>query len=76
LRGVPRRAAGAAGALEAIATVITLEQQQVPPTANLRRLDLDLDVVSGAPRPARISAAVSNSFGFGGQNAALILRAS
>jgi 3-oxoacyl-[acyl-carrier-protein] synthase II len=75
-KSVIGHALGAAGALEAIATVITLEQQQVPPTANLRRLDLDLDVVSGAPRPARISAAVSNSFGFGGQNAALILRAS
>jgi 3-oxoacyl-[acyl-carrier-protein] synthase II len=68
---------GAAGALEAIATALSLLRQQVPPTANLDRLDpgIDLDVVTGAPRPVRMRAAVSNSFGFGGQNAVLVLRA-
>lgn len=51
-------------------------RQLVPPTANLERLDpeIDLDVVAGMPRSVRMSAALSNSFGFGGQNAVLVLR--
>lgn len=66
---------GAAGAVEAILTALTLETGIVPPTRNLERLDpeIDLDVVTGAPREARIEAAVSNSFGFGGHNVSLLL---
>lgn len=65
---------GASGAIEAALTVLTLEEQLIPPTANLSRQEagLELDVVTGVPRPARLSTAVSNSFGFGGQNAALL----
>jgi 3-oxoacyl-[acyl-carrier-protein] synthase II len=75
-KGVIGHTLGAAGALEAIATVLSLQNQLIPPTANLTRLDPDinLDIVAGSPRPAAITAAVSNSFGFGGQNAVLVLR--
>lgn len=75
-KGVLGHSLGAAGALEMIATVLSLEQQLIPPTANLDCLDpaIDLDVVARGPRPARIAAAVSNSFGFGGQNAVLVVR--
>jgi beta-ketoacyl-acyl-carrier-protein synthase II len=68
---------GAAGAIEAAATVLTLRHQLIPPTANLDCLDpeIDLDVVAKAPRPYTMRAALSNSFAFGGQNAVLVFRA-
>jgi len=64
---------GAAGAVEAIATVLTLRHGLVPPTANLERLDpaVGLDVVAGRPRRLETAAAVTDSFGFGGHNIAL-----
>ncbi|MFJ5302641.1 beta-ketoacyl-[acyl-carrier-protein] synthase family protein [Streptomyces sp. NPDC088350] len=70
-KSVLGHALGGAGGIEAALTVLTLQQQTVPPTANLDTLDpgIDLDVVRKSPRPARIRAALSNSFGFGGQNA-------
>lgn len=66
---------GAAGAIEAALTVLTLQHQLIPPTANLDRMDpaIDLDVVTKAPRPAPVDAALSVSSGFGGQNAAVVL---
>jgi 3-oxoacyl-[acyl-carrier-protein] synthase II len=68
---------GAAGAVEAIATITALRQQRVPPSLNLDQQDpdCDLDVVAGQPRDTAISLACSNSFGFGGHNAVLVLRA-
>ncbi|MFI1163603.1 beta-ketoacyl-[acyl-carrier-protein] synthase family protein [Streptomyces sp. NPDC020801] len=74
-KGVVGHSLGAAGAIEAALTVLTLENQTVPPTANLENLDpaIELDVVAKAPRAQRIEVAVSNSFGFGGQNAVLVL---
>ncbi|MFF7415023.1 beta-ketoacyl-[acyl-carrier-protein] synthase family protein [Streptomyces lydicus] len=77
VKGALGHAAGGAGAIEAACTVLTLQEQVVPPTANLRRLDpdIELDVVSKVPRPVRMTAAVSNAFGFGGQNAVLVFRA-
>ncbi|MFF8652551.1 beta-ketoacyl-[acyl-carrier-protein] synthase family protein [Streptomyces huasconensis] len=65
---------GAAGAIEAALTVLTLEQQMIPPTANLHRQEPDhpLDIVTGRPRRTRLDTAVSNSFGFGGQNTVLV----
>lgn len=74
-KGVLGHAVGGAGAIEAICTVMTLQHQLIPPTANLGKLDpdIDLDVVSGTPRPATIKAAISNSCGFGGQNAVIVL---
>jgi 3-oxoacyl-[acyl-carrier-protein] synthase II len=66
----------AAGALEAIATVLALVHGLVPPTANLRAPDpaIPFDCVPDQARAARLAHAMSNSFGFGGQNAALIFR--
>ncbi|MGW2651913.1 beta-ketoacyl-[acyl-carrier-protein] synthase family protein [Streptomyces sp. NPDC001393] len=74
-KGTLGHAVGAAGAIEAVCTVLALEQQLIPPTANLDRLEpgIDLDVVTRAPRRARMELAVSTSFGFGGQNACLVL---
>jgi 3-oxoacyl-[acyl-carrier-protein] synthase II len=75
VKGVTGHSLGAAGAIEAACTVLTLEQGKIPPTANLeiQDPDIDLDVVAKAPREQRISVATSNSFGFGGQNAVLVL---
>jgi len=64
---------GAAGAIEAAATVLTLYHGILPPTINFETPDpeCDLDVVPNKAREVRINAALSNSFGFGGQNGAL-----
>jgi beta-ketoacyl ACP synthase len=66
---------GAVGALEAIITVQTVENQIVPPTLNLTRLDpgVELDVVAGSSRPQAIDYALSNSIGFGGHNVTLAI---
>lgn len=76
-KGVLGHTIGAAGAVEAAATVLSLRHQTIPPTANLDRQDpeIDLDVVTKAPRPMRMAAAATTSFGFGGQNAALVFTA-
>src|SRR5271168_3969119 len=65
---------GAVGAVESILTVLALRDQVVPPTLNLQNLDpeIDLDVVSGKPRPGDYQYAINNSFGFGGHNVALV----
>ena len=77
IKGVTGHSLGAAGAIEAACTVLTIEQGRIPPTANLQRQDpaIDLDVVAGRPRLQRVPVATSNSFGFGGQNAVLVLAA-
>jgi 3-oxoacyl-[acyl-carrier-protein] synthase II len=74
-KGVTGHLIGAAGAVEAVATLLALRHEQVPPTANLERLgdDIALDVVAGAARSVAAKPALSNSFGFGGHNATLIL---
>ena len=66
----------AAGAVEAIATIGMLREQILHPTLNLdeRDPDCDLDYVAQVARPARFDLALSNSFGFGGQCASLVLR--
>lgn len=68
---------GAAGAVEAIACVLALNRGIVPPTINYEHPDpeCDLDYVPNQARRAAIAAALSNSFGFGGQNAVLVFRA-
>ncbi|SFB59210.1 3-oxoacyl-[acyl-carrier-protein] synthase II [Amycolatopsis marina] len=65
---------GGAGAVEGIATILALYHGIVPATLNLENLDpkVDLDVVAGSPRKVELSAAISNSFGFGGHNTALL----
>ncbi len=68
---------GASGALEAAATALTLRDGVLPPTINLSKPDpeCDLDYVPNAARDERVRTAMSNSFGFGGQNAALLMNA-
>ncbi|GAB7038130.1 MULTISPECIES: beta-ketoacyl-ACP synthase II [Catenuloplanes] len=65
---------GAAGALESIATILSIRDSIVPPTINLDDPDdkLDLDVAAHKARPLDIPAALNNSFGFGGHNVALV----
>ncbi|HZT36772.1 MAG TPA: beta-ketoacyl-[acyl-carrier-protein] synthase family protein [Bryobacteraceae bacterium] len=67
---------GAAGALEAVATVLALANGLIPPTINFTEPDpgCDLDVVPNVARPAAIEYALSNSFAFGGLNAVLAFR--
>jgi 3-oxoacyl-[acyl-carrier-protein] synthase II len=67
---------GAAGGLEAGITALAVYHQTAPPTINLDNPDpdCDLDYVPGRCRPVKIEYALSNSFGFGGTNAALLFR--
>jgi 3-oxoacyl-[acyl-carrier-protein] synthase II len=68
---------GAAGALESVFTILALREQVVPATANLENPDDDaavqaLDIVRDEPRRTKLTAAVNDSFGFGGHNIALV----
>ncbi len=65
----------AAGAVEAVFSFLTLEHQRIPPTINYDVPDpaIPFDVVPNKARDARVTAVMSNSFGFGGQNASLVL---
>ena len=67
---------GAAGSIEALITVLTINHGVVPPTINLTHPDpeCDLDYVPNEARPVKVKTAISNSFGFGGHNSVLILR--
>jgi 3-oxoacyl-[acyl-carrier-protein] synthase II len=67
---------GAAGAIELIVCLLAIRDQILPPTINLEQPDseCDLDFVPNKARPARIEVAMSNSFGFGGHNATLVVR--
>ena len=66
---------GAAGAVEAIASVLAMQVGLVPPTANHDQTDpaMAIDVVAGQPRAVASAPVISNSFGFGGHNATLVL---
>jgi 3-oxoacyl-[acyl-carrier-protein] synthase II len=68
---------GAAGGVEFIATVLTVVHGLIPPTVNLEHPDpqCDLDYVPGSARETAVKAALCNSFGFGGHNATLLVRA-
>ncbi len=67
---------GAAGAVEAIISLLALRDQVAPPTINLDQpdVDCDLDFVPHVARKMRIDAVLSNSFGFGGTNGSLVFR--
>jgi 3-oxoacyl-[acyl-carrier-protein] synthase II len=67
---------GAAGSIEAIVTILAMQNSILPPTINLRTPDpqCDLDYVPNASRPGGINVAMSNSFGFGGHNVSLVFQ--
>lgn len=67
---------GGSGGIEAVATVLAIANQCIPPTINLENPDpeCDLDYVANVSRPAPIDVALSNSFGFGGHNVTLVFR--
>ncbi len=76
-KGVTGHALGAAGGIEAVATVMTMHTGLVPPTANLDDPDplcAGVDLVRGEARRARPRVAISNGFGFGGTNATLVFQ--
>jgi 3-oxoacyl-[acyl-carrier-protein] synthase II len=65
---------GAAGAIEAIFSILAIRDQVVPPTINLDNPDVDtqIDLAPNAKRERKVEVALSNSFGFGGTNASVI----
>jgi 3-oxoacyl-[acyl-carrier-protein] synthase II len=67
---------GAAGAIEAIFCILSLQHQFLPANINFRTPDedVDLNIVANEPRPASIRTVVSNSFGFGGTNASIVIQ--
>jgi len=67
---------GAAGVVELIATILSMEKEMLPPTINYEFPDpeCDLDYVPNKARPKKINVALSNSLGFGGHNATLVVR--
>jgi 3-oxoacyl-[acyl-carrier-protein] synthase II len=68
---------GAAGALEAIATIKAIQTGKLHPTLNVENLEseIDMDVVSNVAKEHPVRVAMSNSFGFGGHNSIIILGA-
>jgi len=67
---------GASGGVECIATALTIANNMIPPTINYETPDpgLDLDYVPNHARKQHVSVALSNSFGFGGHNATILLK--
>lgn len=67
---------GAAGAIEAVVSLIALRDQLLPPNINFRETDPDLalNIVANEARPAKLETVLSNSFGFGGTNASILLK--
>jgi 3-oxoacyl-[acyl-carrier-protein] synthase II len=66
---------GASGAIEAIAAILTIQNDEIHPTINYENPDpdLDLDYVPNVGRSAHVDHILSNSFGLGGQNACLVI---
>ena len=75
IKGVTGHAMGAAGAIEAVSVALTIERGLIPPTAGYEIADpeIQLDVVTGSPRPWTPGPVLSNSFGFGGHNGCLVV---
>ncbi len=76
IKSMTGHSAAAAGGLEAVASVLAIRDNMIPPTINLKTPDpeCDLDYVPNTARAAQVDTVLSNSFGMGGQNATLILR--
>ena len=68
---------GAAGAIEAVVCLLALQHGLLPPNINFNKLDdeINLDVVANTPRFHSVNTVLSNSFGFGGTNASIVLQA-
>jgi 3-oxoacyl-[acyl-carrier-protein] synthase II len=66
----------AAGAINLVCTAMAIRTNQVPPTANISSVDpeIKLDVVANLGRSIAVDVAISNAFGFGGQNVSILLR--
>jgi 3-oxoacyl-[acyl-carrier-protein] synthase II len=75
-KGATGHCFGAAGAVEAVFTVLAVERGVLPPTINYEQPDpeCDLDYIPNESREAEIEVGVSNSFGFGGHNACIVVR--
>jgi 3-oxoacyl-[acyl-carrier-protein] synthase II len=74
-KGATGHCLGASGAVEAIFCTLAIQESVLPPTINYetRDPDCDLDYIPNQARQANVRVAVSNSFGFGGHNACLVL---
>ena len=75
-KGMMGHSLGAAGAVEAVFSLLALQYDFLPPNINYQTPDpqWELDIVANIPRPARVRRVLSNSFGFGGTNASLVLQ--
>jgi 3-oxoacyl-[acyl-carrier-protein] synthase II len=76
-KGMMGHSLGAAGAIEAIVGILALQNQFLPPNINFRNgdVELDLNIVANRSQPGNLRTVLSNSFGFGGTNASIIIRA-
>ncbi len=76
IKSMTGHSAAAAGGVEAVASVLAMRDNMIPPTINLDTPDpeCDLDYVPHTARQADVEVVLSNSFGMGGQNAALVFR--
>ena len=75
-KGITGHALGAAGAIEAVAVVLAMQNGLIPPTAGYATPDPEMpaiDIVAGSPAPWEPGISMSNSFGFGGHNGSVIL---
>jgi 3-oxoacyl-[acyl-carrier-protein] synthase II len=74
-KGVTGHALGAAGALEAAAALLSIEHHLIPPTANTSTIGdgMEIDLVTGEPRPWEPGPVISNNFGFGGHNGSVVV---
>jgi 3-oxoacyl-(acyl-carrier-protein) synthase len=75
-KGATGHCLGAAGAVEAVFSVLAIKESTLPPTINYEYPDpeCDLDYIPNEARPAAVDVAMSNSFGFGGHNASIVLK--
>jgi 3-oxoacyl-[acyl-carrier-protein] synthase II len=75
-KGMMGHSLGAAGAIEAIFCLLALKHQFLPPNINFRAGDeaIDLNIIANASRPGKIDIVLSNSFGFGGTNASIVIQ--